>query len=163
MGKTREILIVERLDRKRGTVAGDERILFVCLNMTAASGRFFTMSENNLPGTTALPSSSTSAAVEYWMESSRSVAWRTSESPVASSKIPERTGRVERVDTPLITIARAFWSSLLLMLNFKETFSLSFLLRVIIQARADTDNLQLKASENSKLSFTQLLFHLAER
>ena len=46
------------------------------------------------------------------------------------------------------------------MLNFKETFSLSFLLRVIIQARADTDNLQLKASENSKLSFTQLLFHL---
>ncbi|WP_443657333.1 hypothetical protein [Ellagibacter isourolithinifaciens] len=62
------------------------------------------------------------------------------------------------MDTPLITIARAFWSSLLLMLNFKETFSLSFLLRVIIQARAGADNLQLKASEKSKLSFTQLLF-----
>ena len=41
---------------------------------TAASGRFFTISENSLPGTTALPVSSMSAATEYWMDSSRSVA-----------------------------------------------------------------------------------------
>ena len=41
VGKTREILIVERLDRKRGTVAGDERILFVCLNMDCGVGQVF--------------------------------------------------------------------------------------------------------------------------
>ena len=86
---------------------------------TAASGRFLTISENSLPGTTALPSSSTSAATEYWMESSKSVVWSVSRSPCVSSKMPERMGSVERVDTPLSTTMSAFWSSDWLMLNFK--------------------------------------------
>ena len=85
------------------------------------------MSENSLPGTTVRPSSSTKAATEYWMDSSRSVACRVMESPRASMYMPASTGSVERVETPLRTIDKALASSVRLMLSFKE--GLSFFIR----------------------------------
>ena len=86
---------------------------------TAASGRFFTMSANSLPGTTARPGCSTRAATVYWTDSSRSVVCNVRESLSASKSTPERMGSVERVATPLSTTLKAFWSSDWLMLNFK--------------------------------------------
>ena len=98
----------------------------VASTCTAASGRFFTISENSLPGTTVRPSSSTRAATEYWMESSRSVACRIIWSPVASMRMPESTGSVERVETPFNTMESALASSVRLMLSFTmENLSLA--------------------------------------
>ena len=40
-------------------------------------------------------------------------------SPTASMRMPDSTGRVDRVDTPFITMDRALDSSVRLMLSFK--------------------------------------------
>lgn len=45
------------------------------------------------------------------MESSKSVAWRIILSPAASMRIPDKTGSVDRVETPLRTMDRALASS----------------------------------------------------
>ena len=79
---------------------------------TAASGRFFTMSTMSFPGRTVSPSSSTSAVVVYWMESSRSVVWNVTSSPRACTNTPESTGSVDLLVIPFCTMTRALRNSL---------------------------------------------------
>ncbi len=94
------------------------------LKCTAASGKLRTMSANSLPGTTVEPGSSMRAAQEYLIESSRSVVCSTRRSPSAVSKMPERTGNVERLDMPFSTMERALDNSPWLMLNFMGSLPL---------------------------------------